>query len=79
MSRFIVLSLVLTGCAIDGLYTGECTLESGDNKFIYEVEVDIDQDEEDLGGDALVLYPRDGSYGQGSIEGRRRAMMCRWS
>ena len=58
------MSLVLTGCAIDGLYTGECTLESGD-KFIYEVEVDIDQDGEDLGGDALVLYPRDGSYGQG--------------
>ena len=48
MSRFIVLSLVLTGCAIDGLYTGECTLESGDNKYIYDVEVDIDQDGEDL-------------------------------
>ena len=71
MSRFIVLSWVLTGCAIDGLYTGECTLESGDNKYIYEVEVDIDQDGEDLGGDALVLYPRDGSYGQGSIEGSK--------
>jgi|GEM_PF-4509028 len=71
MSRIIILFSVLTGCAIDGVYTGECTLESGSSKYVYEVEVDIDQDGEDIGGDALVLFPEQGSYGSGVIDGSK--------
>lgn len=71
MARIIVLFSVLTGCAIDGVYTGDCTLESGDSNYVYEVELDIDQDGEDLGGDALVLFPQQGSYGEGDIEGSK--------
>ena len=79
MSRFIVLSLVLTGCAIDGLYTGECTLESGDNKFIYEVEVDIDQDGEDSEAMHSCCIHEMAPTDRAPLRGRRRAMMCRWS
>ena len=74
MSRLITLFTVLSGCAIDGVYTGDCTLESGESKYVYEVEVDIDQEGEDIGGDALVLYPEDpmgGSYGKGEIQGSK--------
>lgn len=71
MPRLIVLFLALSGCAIDGVYTGDCTLESGDSKYVYEVEIDIDQEGEDIGGDALVLYPQGGSYGEGDIEGSK--------
>ena len=71
MARLIFLFLALAGCAIDGTYIGDCTLESGENKYIYELELDIDQDGEDIEVDALVLYPQDGSYGQGYIEGSK--------
>ena len=74
MSRLITLFSVLSGCAIDGVYTGDCTLESGESKYVYEVEIDIDQEGEDIGGDALVLYPEDpmgGSYGKGEIQGSK--------
>ena len=82
MPRLIVLFLVLSGCAIDGVYTGDCTLESGDSKYVYEVEIDIDQEGEDIGGDVLVLNPDQGFYAEGEIEGSKDgddvAMTFKW-
>ena len=71
MARLIVLFSVLSGCAIDGVYTGDCTLESGESKYVYELEIDIDQEGDDIGGDVLALYPQQGSYGEGEVEGSK--------
>ena len=73
MARLIVLFLVLSGCAIDGVYTGDCTLESGNSKNVYELEIDIDQEGEDIGGDVLVLHSGTGFgyYAEGEIEGSK--------
>jgi len=71
MVRILILTLGLTGCAIDGVYSGECTLESGEARIAYEIELNIEQDGDDIGGSGLVLWPQQGLYGEGDIEGSK--------
>jgi hypothetical protein len=68
MVRIFMLTSALAGCsAIDGFYTGECTLEVGDQKKVYELELEIDQEDDDLMGDARVSHKD--TYDEGEIAG----------
>ena len=70
--RHLVFALaVLPACSsIDGVYTGECVIESSGNRTVYDVEIDITQSAKGgIDGDGEVISNANSTISRGEVDG----------
>ena len=69
----ILVLVALTACSsLDGVYTGECVIESSGKRTVYDVEVDITQSSKGgIDGDGEVISNLDSTISRGDVDGSR--------